>query len=143
MPAFFDTSALIPLVVHEMSTPLCRRIFDGEPEVAVSRVTLAEASAALALAERRGRIVGDEWDRVWAEFLSLWDSLIVVEVSAALVETAAELARPYGLKGFDAIQCASALAIASDDIVAVTGDRRLLAAWGALGLLTADAAARS
>ena len=45
-----------------------------------------------------------------------------------------------GLRGGDAVHRATALAVAADDFVAVTGDQDLLRAWRALGLATVDTA---
>jgi len=50
------------------------------------------------------------------------------------------LALTHGLRGNDAVHAATALALQEDGVVAVTGDRALLAAFGALGLATIDPA---
>lgn len=42
------------------------------------------------------------------------------------------------LRGVDAMHCASAEQVAEEDLVAATGDRKLVAAWSTLGISTFD-----
>jgi len=48
------------------------------------------------------------------------------------------LARRFALCGHDAVHCAAAEQVDDED-VAASGDQRLLAAWGELGMATFDA----
>jgi hypothetical protein len=48
------------------------------------------------------------------------------------------LAAWQSLRGFDALHCAAAEQIADHDVIAVSGDRAMLAACRELGLATAD-----
>jgi uncharacterized protein len=50
-------------------------------------------------------------------------------------------AHRHGLRGYDAVHCAAALAVTEDDVVAASGDRDLLAAWRADGLAVVDTGA--
>jgi uncharacterized protein len=135
---YFDTSALVPLLVMEPSSPFCRLFWDDSDTVVTSRLLYVESAAALAQAERMGRIGAREHlaalrllDQLWAEFQ-------VVEADELLVSRAAELAKQVALRGYDAVHCASAEQVASDDLVVASGDRRLLIACAEIGLLTAD-----
>ena len=58
--------------------------------------------------------------------------------SDEIIRHAAELTAAQGLRGYDAIHCATALALDTPDFVAVSGDRALLRAWSTLGIPTAD-----
>ncbi|OBF86409.1 twitching motility protein PilT [Mycobacterium sp. 852002-51163_SCH5372311] len=42
------------------------------------------------------------------------------------------------MRGYDAVHCASAQQLDDDDVVAASGDERLLAAWLKLGMATYD-----
>ena len=68
----------------------------------------------------------------------LWDQIDVVEIGDALARQAAELAHRLALRGYDAVHCAAAHQLTDPELVAVTGDRRLLDAWHQLGLATVD-----
>ena len=59
-----------------------------------------------------------------------------------LVRRAAELAHDFALSGYDAVQCAAAEQLDDDDLVAASGDRRLIETWRKLGLSTADTVVR-
>jgi len=47
----------------------------------------------------------------------------------------------HALRGYDAVHCATALAVASEDFVAIAGDHDLLRAWSELGIATIDLSA--
>lgn len=55
-----------------------------------------------------------------------------------MIRSGAHLAREYSLRAYDAVHCASALALKDPTLVAAAGDRSLLAAWRALGIDTVD-----
>jgi predicted nucleic acid-binding protein len=67
-----------------------------------------------------------------------WAEFDVVEADDVVVRRAAELAEVCGLRGYDAVHCASAEQLDDGDLVVASGDRELLAACVSLGLSTAD-----
>lgn len=69
---------------------------------------------------------------------SLWAQINVVEVDETLATRAATMARELGLRGYDAVHCASAEQLNDDDVVAAGGDQRLLPAWAEIGVATYD-----
>jgi predicted nucleic acid-binding protein len=135
---YLDTSAFVPLLVVELSTPLCRRFWDDADAVVSCRLLYVEAAAALAQAVRIGRLTGEERRSAATLLDELWDEFEVVEVDEFLVREAADLAQCYALRGYDAVHCASAQQLDDDDVVVAAGDRRLLTAWTALGMSTLD-----
>lgn len=62
----------------------------------------------------------------------------MVEVDAALVDSAARSARIHALRGHDAVQCAAGRDLSGDLTVCVSGDDRLLAAWRSQSLAVLD-----
>lgn len=54
----------------------------------------------------------------------------------AYFRDAGHLAEHFGLRGYDAVHLAAALAVNDDDVVLVTGDRELATAARAAGLAT-------
>ena len=138
MIVYLDTSAVVPVVIAEPSTELCRRIWSNADRRVTSQLTYVEVSAALAMAQRQGRISEDEHDAAWTNFTDIWSDVDVAEVTAELSESAARLAYSSALRGYDAVHCASAVQINDADVVAAAGDGRLLDAWKSLGLAVID-----
>lgn len=139
MIAYFDTSAIIPLLVDdEPGSETALAVWLGAESVATARILFAEAAAALAQAARLGRLDPVAHDRVLAELDSAWDQLDVVEIDDPLVHEAGSLARTHPLRGYDAVHCAAALRLADPSTVALSGDQKLLDAWRAEGLQVVD-----
>ncbi len=134
MIAYFDTSAIIPLIIEEPSSPQCERLWNDSGRVLSVRLLHAEAGAALGRAERMGRINGHQLTSAVAQLESLLHYVDHVEVTKALVRAADGLAREHSLRGYDAVHLAAALSVSGDDLVLVTGDADLAAAAITLGL---------
>ncbi|MGR6965327.1 type II toxin-antitoxin system VapC family toxin [Geodermatophilus sp. URMC 61] len=139
MIAYFDTSALVPLLVEEPGSDVALRVFLQAESVATVRMTFAEVSAALARASRLDRLTADAHDRALVELESVWAQVDVLEVDDDLVRAAGALARDHALRGYDAVHCAAALRVHSTTTVALAGDQDLLAAWQREGLQVLDA----
>ncbi len=114
MIAYFDTSALIPLLVY------------------------TEARAALAQAERLGRPTRRQLPRLVGQLDDLYGQLDRIEADDALARRAGQLAQDHALPGYDAVHLAALERIADDRTVMVTGDDDLCAAATALGVATAS-----
>jgi uncharacterized protein len=76
---------------------------------ATSIVSRAEVAAALAKAVRTGLVTGNIARSAQRSFAGDWPDLVRVPVTNALVERAETLAWDHGLRGYDAVQLASAL----------------------------------
>jgi uncharacterized protein len=138
--AYFDTSAIVPLLIGEPSSPLCANAWNDARIVMSSAVTYVEVHAALACAMRQGRIDATSHREALNLFAVLWEDVVHIPVDDAVIRHAALLSAPHALRGYDAVHCATALAAASDDFVALSGDRDLLQAWSALGIATINTA---
>lgn len=138
MLAYLDTSAFVPLLVAEGSTPACRALWDAADEVASTRLLFVENAAALAQAHRAGRLERDQLEAALGLLDDYWADIQVIDVDQGLVRRAAVLAREFGLRGYDAVHCAVAALLDDPELVAATGDRLLLSAWGDLGLSVYD-----
>jgi uncharacterized protein len=142
MICYFDTSAVIPLLIAEPNSPTCVRLWTDADAVVTSRMLYAEASAALAQAERMDRIAADEHLGAIRSLEQLWPEFDLVEVDDAVVRRAAEIARSEALRGYDSVHCASADQVADADLIVASGDKKLLNACRSLGLTTADVNSR-
>ena len=139
---YVDTSAFIPLVLEEPGSALARAAWAASVPVCSSRLLVVETAAALSRAQRMARIDATEHDSLRTEFAALLAMLSFIEVSAAIIDRAAEHAARYGLRGYDAVHLASAEAAGGNDIAFATGDSELLAAVGACGWQAIDTSGR-
>lgn len=129
MILYLDSSALVPLVVSELSTPVCRRLWDAADDVVTARLMYVEVSAAIPRAERGGRITAAQHDAALEVLESLWSQVQVSELDETLVRRSSTSARLLGLRGYDAVHCAAAEVLGGDELVAAAGDAVLLQAW--------------
>ena len=137
MIAYFDTSALIPLIVEEPASEAVAVFWDGAARVASVRLLYPEARAALAQGHRMGRLTSAQL-RIAVNHLDGLDRRIdQVEVTARLAMRAGVLAEEAALRGYDAVHLAAAESIGDAELVMVTGDQALRSAAASLGLATA------
>lgn len=136
MIGYLDTSAFVPLLIAEPTSPACRRFWDDADAVVASRLLYVETAAALAQALRMGRLTGHSHDTALRLLQALWRQIEVVEVDQLLVSRAAAMAHELELRGYDAVHCASAEQLNDDDVVAASGDQWLLSAWAQVGVAT-------
>ena len=138
MIGYLDTSAFVPLLVAEPSSPACRRFWDSADAVVTCRLLYVEAAAALAQAERMERLDGRQHRRARDLLDGFWAEFDVIEIDELLARAAADAAHALGLRGYDAVHFAAAEHLADADLVAAAGDKRLLTAWYGRGLSTYD-----
>jgi predicted nucleic acid-binding protein len=136
--ALLDTSAIVPLLIDEPGTAVCRRVWESADAVVCTQLAFVETAAALARATRLGRMTAVERDVTTDRLEGLWRQLHAVVVDEALVREAAALTTRLPLRGYDAVHCAAALRLAGSGVVAVSGDRELLTAWRGNGLDVID-----
>ena len=134
MIAYFDTSAIIPLIINEPSSDRCNRVWNESSRVVSVRLLYPEARAALAKAERMGRISAAQRIAAIVELETIVTQVDHIEVTEALAHLAGELAQAHGLRGYDAVHLAGASAIADSDVVLVTGDSDLANAANLIGI---------
>ena len=122
---YFDSSALVKLVVEENGSELAAALWDGCDAALSSRLAYPEVCAALAAAGRNHDL--DKTDLVSAEraWDGHWAEIRPVELTAPVERHAGQLARTHGLRGADAVHLASALAIGDPDLVFAVWDERL------------------
>ena len=138
MIVYFDTSAIIPLIIDEPGSPICERFWNDATQAVSSRLLYVEARAALGGARRLGRLSLDDLAPSVESLDEIVSGIASVEVTEGLVGTAGRLAEEEGLRGYDAVHLAAALAVAGADTVFVSGDRVLLTAASRLGLSVAQ-----
>jgi uncharacterized protein len=90
-----------------------------------SHLVYPEARAALAAAERAGRLDRRGLRRAVAELDAATASMSLVGVDDLLAREAGRLAEEHGLRGYDAVHLATALSGEDPELLIVTWDRGL------------------
>jgi predicted nucleic acid-binding protein len=140
---YFDTSAIVPVIIEEPASSAASRLWHEADRVVSSRLLYAEGRAALAMAHRMNRIDAQGLRAAVEELEALHEQLDLVEVTASLVREAGALAEKFALRGYDAVHVASAQLVNDPETVFAAGDRDLLAAARAAGISTADLTSHS
>jgi predicted nucleic acid-binding protein len=134
---YLDTSAWLKLYVDERGTQEVIAAVQSAELVAISRIAYAEARAALARVLREKRTTRAEHHRRVSALDADYTEILKVEVSEEVVRQAGGLAESHALRGFDAIQLASAGWLARKarkQVRLLAFDARLNEAAQALGL---------
>ncbi len=134
MIAYFDTSAVVPLIIDEPATDLCTRVWNESSRAVSVRLLYPEARAALARAERMNRLTRRQLTAAVAELEAIVDQVDHIEVTDSIARTAGELAEQHALRGYDAVHLAAAHTVLDEDLVLITGDTDLAAAASAVGI---------
>lgn len=108
---FWDASAVVPLLVGESMTSVCRRLYEEDPQLLVWWGTEVECTSAICRRERDGVLDAeaavdagcalDDMRRRWHE----------VQPTAEVQEQARRLLRLHPLRTADSLQLAAALAV--------------------------------
>jgi predicted nucleic acid-binding protein len=136
--AYFDTSAVMPLLIAEPGSDRAASLWDGADRVVSVRLVYPEARAALAQAERLGRLTARQLRNAVTGFEALFEQIDLVEVDDVLARRAGELAEVRQLRGYDAVHLAAADRVRDPNVVMITGDGALLAAATAEGMAVAE-----
>ena len=134
---YFDSSALVKLLVEEDGTDLVAQLWDGCDGALSSRLAYPEVRATLAAAHRNRTLDVSGHAaalQMWEEF---WSATRPVELRPEVERHAGELAQRHSLRGADAAHLASALTVPVTELIVAVWDRRLHAGARAEGLATA------
>jgi predicted nucleic acid-binding protein len=134
---YLDASALVKRYVTERGSRETGELSAKADVVATSLVSRAEVAAALAKAVRLGIVEPDNGRRAQRAFASQWPDIAKVPVTEALMSRAEALAWDFALRGYDAVQLASALTwqeAVGAEITLATFDRQLWEAGKMAGI---------
>jgi len=107
--AYLDASALVKRHVEERGSRETLEFTTRAEVVATSLISRAEVAAALAKAVRAKLLGNDEARAAQHAFAAQWPDIARIPLTEALVARAEALAWEYGLRGYDAVQLASAV----------------------------------
>ncbi|MBX3313699.1 MAG: type II toxin-antitoxin system VapC family toxin [Actinobacteria bacterium] len=127
MLVYFDSSALVKLLVEEDGSDVAAALWDGCDAALSSRLAHPEVSAALAAAHRNHHLDDGQLRRCLHTWSRFWSAMRSVELTEVVEGHAARLAVGHALRGADAVHLASALAVDDPALVVAVWDRRLRA----------------
>jgi predicted nucleic acid-binding protein len=104
---------------------------------ASSRLLYPEARAAVARAERMGRVLPQHLAASRRRLEALWTAVDRVELTEELALRAGDLADAHGLRAYDAVHLASLEQVGDSETVLVSADVELLEAARSLGFAVA------
>ena len=133
MNTYFETSAIVKLLVLEEGYEIASDLWRASDLVVTSRLSYVEARSALAAAYRARRFGSERFADAKASLEERFDHAEMVEASAQVLSEAGDLAERHGLRGYDAVHLASALAYGPRETTLATWDRALAAASRAYG----------
>jgi len=106
--AFWDTSALIPLCVHQGLTPRAIALYKAY-EVVVWWATPVEIASALARLVRMSQLDTGDWTQARRLASNLADTWSVVQPSNIIKAKAVQFVENYDVRAADALQLAAAM----------------------------------
>jgi predicted nucleic acid-binding protein len=138
---YFDSSAIVKRYITEVGTSWVTAIADANAgnDILVSLLARVEVPAAVFKRQREGSITAADAATASADFVSDFSTQYQpIAVTEQLVERAATLAQAHGLRGYDAVQLATALeasdirdSLGLSKLVFVSADDSLnKSAWG-------------
>ena len=133
---FWDTCAIMPLLVEEPFSDTVRRIFSEDNGIVVWWGTSVECTSAAAKARRMGKISLEEERQIREKLDAAVDNWSEIEASGEVRKTARLLLRRHTLFAADSLQLAAALVWCSnrpEGAVFVCLDQRLRDAADAEG----------
>jgi len=136
--AYFDTSAIVPLLIAEPGSGRAQRAWTEADRVASVRLLYPEARAALAQAHRLDLITAEQLTSCRRSLDQMMPALDHVELTDRLARRAGDLAEQFALRGYDSVHLAAAETLSDPDLVLVGGDHELRDAALALGIDVID-----
>jgi predicted nucleic acid-binding protein len=125
---YWDSSALLPLIVQEVASGQMQGLLKGDRDVLTWWGSKLEAASALARLVREGALEGAKQDAAFSRMEALaagWDEVLPTD---PLREQAIRLLRVHALRSADALQLASAVVASEQNpgtLPFVTLDQRL------------------
>jgi uncharacterized protein len=138
---YADSSALVRVYLDEPHSNEVRALMAGHLAIASTEMAYVEVRAALAAAQRRGRINDEELTSLKAGFEAWWPQVIEIQTDASLLKRAGDLAEYGKLRGYDAIHLAAAERLklgGIQNLQFLCFDQELVHAAKMLGIACAD-----
>lgn len=138
---FWDSSAIVPLLVDEATSAAMLSKYEQDPEMLVWWASEAECVSALARLERESLLDALSMTKSLGRLAALARAWQEIQPVARLRQTAGRLLRVHPLRAGDALQLAAAIVAAEDHpetLPFVTLDERLALAAEREGFMVVD-----
>lgn len=112
---FWDSSAIIPLLVLEKQTEYCINAFKADKEIMVWTMSRIEVFSALCRRLRENALNEESFESANKRINDLFDIAFDIVSISKVKERALRLLRVHPLKAADALQLASALVATQED----------------------------
>jgi hypothetical protein len=125
---FWDSSAIVPLILFEAESSWARRLLKSDPHGLVWCLSTVEVRSALARRSREGTLTGEAYGIACKRTERLFGGLSQVLGFEPVRARAVRLLDLHPLRAADSLQLAAALIVAKDqpkDLPFVTLDQRL------------------
>ncbi len=141
---YFDSSSLTKRFTKEQGTNWVINLFrsTSNNRINIAEITFVEVISALTRQHRGNKITSDHYQKSLRRFRRAFrNKFFVTAIDLSIIEHAALLAEKYALRGYDAVQLASALevqktrqAVGASSIIFVSADNALNQAAQSEGL---------
>ena len=125
---FWDSSALVPLLIRESSTDIVLQISNEDPEMAIWWGTETECLSALARREREKQLSRHEVTIAERDLTNILEGALEIIPGPEVRRHARRLLMTHPLRAADAFQLAAAVVLAGDrpsQVTIVTFDQNL------------------
>ena len=112
---YWDSSALVPLLVEEKSTDECERWLRRDPQIATWWLSRVECASAFNRLNRGGDLKDADLRLALSDLETLSDSFVEILPVEAVRTVAVRLFRSHPLRAADALQLASAILAAGEN----------------------------
>lgn len=112
---FWDSSAVVPLLVTESATAGVEAVLHGDPVMLVWWATEVECGSALARLERDGSLDSDQLEVAMHRLSELKEGWHEVQPVETVRRVAQRLLRTHPLRAADSLQLAAALVASEED----------------------------
>lgn len=106
---FWDSSALVPLLIREPSSPSMRALLHNDANVVASFITAVEVSSAIWRRLHHGKLDAAEHAAAEEQFAALSNHWWEENEPRRIIDLALDLLRRHPLRAGDSIQLASAI----------------------------------
>jgi len=112
---FWDSSAIVPLIVNEENTAYCLKVLADDQEMLIWCLSRVEIVSALCRRVRDGLMSADEFQQVKERLKIILNKVVEVSAVERVRTRALRLLEVHPLRAADACQLAAALVVTQED----------------------------
>ncbi len=113
---FWDSSAIIPLIVKEEQTSYCVKALEEDNQMLAWSLSKVEVFSALCRRLRDGALNDDSFEKAKERLYYLFDTVFEVAAATKVKERALRLLQVHPLRAADALQLAAALVAVREEV---------------------------